>query len=161
MVGLFHLVSNLFWADVNDYAFYDGTDSAKIRTITYVFASLAFAPLAICFLVYGGYVSIFFGWKGLIWAWNYARWFSYYDNCFGHSDKRRKRVHIDWSPPYLLEHSVRNSVLAILFFGLAAAFYCDWILAAIAENWAGLPSNDIAVLFWFYFVAKRLPMLSF
>jgi hypothetical protein len=45
-------------------------------------------------------------------------------------------------------------------FWLFGAFYCDWILAAIAENWAGLPSSDIAFLYWIYFAAKRMPMLS-
>jgi hypothetical protein len=45
-------------------------------------------------------------------------------------------------------------------FLLFGAFYCDWILAAIAGNWGGLPSSDIAVLYWIYFVSKRLPMLS-
>jgi hypothetical protein len=37
-------------------------------------------------------------------------------------------------------------------------FYSDWILAAIAENLAGVPSSDVAILYWLYFVAKRLPL---
>ena len=154
MVGLFRLVATVFWEEfLNDMLDYD-QGSKIVRTITYVFASIAFAPLAICFLIYGGYVFIFFLWKGLVWTWNYARFFSYIDD-------KRQRVNIDWNPPNWLKHSIRNSILGVLFFGLFGAFYCDWILAAIARNWAGLPSNDIAVLFWVYFVAKRLPMLSF
>ena len=153
MTGLFHLVSKLFWADVIRYNYYNGASSDKIRNITYAFASLAFSPLAVCFLIYGGYVAVFFGKKSLIWSWRYARFFCYIDDS-------RKKVDLDWDPPKWLKHSIRNTVLGIVFFGLFGAFYCDWILAAVARNWAGLPSNDIAVLFWVYFVAKRLPMLS-
>jgi hypothetical protein len=47
------------------------------------------------------------------------------------------------------------------FVGGAAALYSDWILAAIAGNYAGAPSGDIDVIFWLYFVAKRLPLVSF
>jgi hypothetical protein len=44
--------------------------------------------------------------------------------------------------------------------GLMCSVWSDWVLAAIADNWAGMPSGDIAVFFWVYFAAKRLPMLS-
>jgi hypothetical protein len=44
--------------------------------------------------------------------------------------------------------------------GILAVLYSDWILGAIAGDLAGYPSSDNAVLFWTYFVAKRLPLLS-
>lgn len=54
---------------------------------------------------------------------------------------------------------------AVGMIGVLAAFYSDWILAAIevqhGGSWAGLPSSDIAGLYWAYFVAKRLPFFSF
>lgn len=156
LVGLFYLVATS-WGDYYIYGGfypYSPNYSPKARKITYVFASLAFAPLSICILVYGGYVATFFAGKGFRWAWNYLRYFTYYDD-------ERKKVPINWDPPDLLEHAVRNSVLGILFFGLFGAFYCDWILAALTNNWSGAPSNDIAALYWIYFVAKRFPMLSF
>jgi hypothetical protein len=40
------------------------------------------------------------------------------------------------------------------------AIYSDWILGAIAENLVGMPSSDNMVLYWGYFIAKRLPLLS-
>lgn len=52
-------------------------------------------------------------------------------------------------------------IIAIGLFIVFGLFYSDWILAAIAGNLSGFPSGDIAVLYWLYFVAKRLPMLSF
>jgi hypothetical protein len=45
--------------------------------------------------------------------------------------------------------------------GILSALYCDWILGAIADNMIGAPSSDVAVLYWIYFVAKRLPLFSF
>jgi hypothetical protein len=44
--------------------------------------------------------------------------------------------------------------------GILAVLYSDWILAAIAGNLTGYPTSDNAVLFWTYFLAKRLPLLS-
>jgi len=38
------------------------------------------------------------------------------------------------------------------------AFYCDWILAALAGNLVGVPSGDTAILYWTYFGAKRIPL---
>ncbi|MCJ1353585.1 MAG: hypothetical protein MMC33_003572 [Icmadophila ericetorum] len=53
---------------------------------------------------------------------------------------------------------------AVGMIGILAAFYSDWILAAIevqhGGSWAGLPSSDVAGLYWAYFVAKRLPFFS-
>ncbi|KAF2729548.1 hypothetical protein EJ04DRAFT_447065 [Polyplosphaeria fusca] len=45
-------------------------------------------------------------------------------------------------------------------FGFFSALYCDLVLAAIAQNWSGMPSEDFAPLYWAWFVAKRFPMLS-
>jgi len=42
-----------------------------------------------------------------------------------------------------------------------AALYSDWVLGAIAGNLVGLPSGDVAPLYWGYILAKRLPFLSF
>lgn len=41
------------------------------------------------------------------------------------------------------------------------ALYSDWILAAIADDWTGVPDGNNAVLYWIYFAAKRLTMASF
>ena len=40
-------------------------------------------------------------------------------------------------------------LLGFSFFasGLMTALHCDWILAAIAQNWAAAPSRDIAPLY--------------
>jgi hypothetical protein len=51
------------------------------------------------------------------------------------------------------------AVIAV-WIGLICAVWADWVLAAIADNWGGMPSGDIAVFFWIYFAAKRLPMFS-
>lgn len=45
--------------------------------------------------------------------------------------------------------------------GMIAALYSDWILAAIAGNYAGVPDGNNEVLYWTYFAAKRLPFVSF
>jgi hypothetical protein len=45
-------------------------------------------------------------------------------------------------------------------FGFAVALFSDWILAAIAQNFVGTPSENNLVTYWAYFVAKRLPMLA-
>ena len=44
---------------------------------------------------------------------------------------------------------------------LSIALYSDWILAAIADNFAGVPDGNNAALYWTYFAAKRLTMASF
>ena len=38
--------------------------------------------------------------------------------------------------------------------------YSDWALGMMTGNISGLPSGDVAPLYWSYFVGKRLPMLS-
>lgn len=54
-----------------------------------------------------------------------------------------------------------SGVVGMIFVGMLAAFYSDWILGAIAHHgWAGAPSDDNMWLYWSYFVAKRLPLAS-
>lgn len=53
------------------------------------------------------------------------------------------------------------SLSAMIAIGFLLALYSDFALAAIANSWAGAPSSDDEILFWVYFFAKRLPMLSF
>jgi hypothetical protein len=40
------------------------------------------------------------------------------------------------------------------------AFYADWVLGAVAQNLGGVPSKDVAPLYWVFFAAKQLSMLS-
>lgn len=44
--------------------------------------------------------------------------------------------------------------------GFLGVLYCDWILGCIAQDLAGMPSGDTEILYWTYFFAKRLPLLS-
>lgn len=46
-------------------------------------------------------------------------------------------------------------------FGFFSALYADLVLGSIAENLLGWPSDDYAPLYWIWFFAKRLPLLSF
>lgn len=134
MVGLLSLVAQLFHEQVS------------IRVVTGVFASLALFP----FIVSTASALIFV----LIRLWFYIRYFVHVDDTIGNYEwKFRRNLG-------LLEITLVSLTTTPFLFGLLCAFYCDWILAAIAGNWAGLPSSDIAVLYWIYFAAKRLPMLS-
>lgn len=59
-------------------------------------------------------------------------------------------------------HTLGSGVLAfVAVFGFFSALYSDLVLGAIAENLLGLPSADYAPLYWLWFIAKRLPLLSF
>ena len=49
----------------------------------------------------------------------------------------------------------------ILITGITGALYSDWVLAAIASNYAGVPDGNNALLYWTYFGAKKLPFFSF
>lgn len=58
-------------------------------------------------------------------------------------------------------HALGGSILAfIAVFGFFSSLYSDLVLGAIANNLFGLPSQDFAPLYWAWFIAKRLPMLS-
>jgi hypothetical protein len=45
--------------------------------------------------------------------------------------------------------------------GVTGALYSDWVVAAIASNYGGVPDGNNLVLYWIYFSAKRLQLLSF
>jgi hypothetical protein len=47
----------------------------------------------------------------------------------------------------------------VAFVGFFTALYSDWALGVMTRNLAGAPSLDIAVLYYIYFAAKRLPLL--
>ena len=49
---------------------------------------------------------------------------------------------------------------ALMAIGILGVLYSDWVLGAIAENLGGTPSGDSVILYWTYFVVKRLPLLS-
>jgi hypothetical protein len=51
-------------------------------------------------------------------------------------------------------------VASIGMVGILFALYSDFAIGAIAGNMAGVPSSDNAVLYWGYFIIKRLPILS-
>jgi hypothetical protein len=40
-------------------------------------------------------------------------------------------------------------------FGILAVFYSDWALGMMTGNIVGLPSGDVAALYWSYFVGKN------
>jgi len=64
---------------------------------------------------------------------------------------------------FFFQESKRAIAIFLLFLatGILAALFSDWILAAIADNYAGVPDGNNSVLYWSYFVAKRLQILSF
>ncbi|KAH7381433.1 hypothetical protein DE146DRAFT_286036 [Phaeosphaeria sp. MPI-PUGE-AT-0046c] len=51
-------------------------------------------------------------------------------------------------------------VAFIAVFGVFSSLYSDLVLGSIANNLFGMPSDDFAPLYWAWFVAKRLPLLS-
>jgi hypothetical protein len=51
-----------------------------------------------------------------------------------------------------------HSMLCIWWICLLASLYSDWVLGLISGDLVGVPSGDIAALFWMYFMAKRLPL---
>ena len=44
--------------------------------------------------------------------------------------------------------------------GVFGTLYCDFSLGGIAGSMVGVPSPDNAVMYWTYFIAKRLPFFS-
>jgi hypothetical protein len=55
--------------------------------------------------------------------------------------------------------SAKSFGVAAGLFGILAALYSDWALAAMTGNWIGAPSEDKQGLYWTYFGAKRLLIL--
>lgn len=56
--------------------------------------------------------------------------------------------------------AVGGLIWGLAAFGILAVFYSDWALGMMTGNISGLPSGDVAPLYWSYFVGKRLPMFS-
>lgn len=78
--------------------------------------------------------------------------------------KSREEQANNWSIENLGKRTMATGVIALLVAGSAtsvlAALYSDWVLGAIAGNMVGLPSRDVAAMYWAYFFAKRLPLFS-
>jgi len=64
------------------------------------------------------------------------------------------------SPGIVYRIAVGGLVWGLAAFGILAVFYSEWASGMMAGNISGLPSGDVAALYWSYFVEKRLPMLS-
>ena len=60
----------------------------------------------------------------------------------------------------LLNDHAKTLFISLVVFLSSLALYSDWILGGVAGNWSGEPSGDIAILYWAYFLVKRLPMTS-
>jgi hypothetical protein len=112
------------------------THIPNVQLITKVFGAVAGTPLLGVLAFYAGAVLFKYG--------------SYYLR-FDHE--------LDWSSSFW--HSgLLLTFWGVVWFGALGIMYCDWVLAAIAGNWWGIPSGEIALLYWTYFMFKRLPMLS-
>lgn len=48
----------------------------------------------------------------------------------------------------------------LITFGFLALFWSDWVLAFIKQDARGVRDGNNVAIGWFYFVAKRLTMLS-
>jgi hypothetical protein len=107
-------------------------DIPKVRVVTYVFAGIIGVALLMVMIT-------------LILWWNR-------DELQGH--------HAPWSS-VVNAVAVDGSATVVIVLGLMGIFYCDWSLAAVAGNMAGVPSSDVVVLYWLYFAFKRLPLASF
>ena len=59
------------------------------------------------------------------------------------------------------DQMIIGPVVYVGTFMLLLSICMDWVLAVIAGNYSGKPDGDIAILYWIYFMAKRLPMLQF
>lgn len=60
-----------------------------------------------------------------------------------------------------VRHAFGGAFIAfVVMFGFLSTLYSDMVLGSIADNLSGRPSDDVAPLYWAWFVAKRLPMLS-
>jgi hypothetical protein len=54
-----------------------------------------------------------------------------------------------------------SAMQLVMWVAILAAFYSDWILGAIAGSLSGVPSSDVAPLYYSYLIVKRLPLFSF
>jgi len=68
-----------------------------------------------------------------------------------------------WCRPWVRSKTEAVLVAIAVILGVGAVIYSDWALAVLTHNIIGRPKSDkryIVVLYWMYFAAKRLPMLS-
>ena len=78
----------------------------------------------------------------------------YTENCFGSKGGRH-----GCTKAY--RQTFHGALVAfVAVFGFFSALYGDLVLGVIADNVLGLPSADFAPLYWVWFIAKRLPLLS-
>ncbi len=59
------------------------------------------------------------------------------------------------------EAGSRALLVGISLFCVLAALYSDWALGVMSHNLLGVPSPEIVVLWWTYFIIERLTMLIF
>jgi len=59
-----------------------------------------------------------------------------------------------------LAHTAFVAMFLILWVGMLAAFYSDWVLGAITGNLVGTPGSSNKIIYWSYFIAKRIPLFS-
>ncbi|KAF2664603.1 hypothetical protein BT63DRAFT_93599 [Microthyrium microscopicum] len=57
-------------------------------------------------------------------------------------------------------HTTVAVTILVIWAGMLAAFYSDWVLGAIAGDLAGRPSAANKPIYWTYFLAKRIPFFS-
>ena len=60
-----------------------------------------------------------------------------------------------------LGHTAFVAMILILWAGMLAAFYSDWVLGAVTGNLVGSPDMSNKWIYWTYFIAKRIPLFSF
>ena len=53
-----------------------------------------------------------------------------------------------------------SSALGLLVIFALVPLYADWMLGSMVDNLVGVPSGDVAVIYWLYFASKRLNMLN-
>ncbi|KAN0069190.1 hypothetical protein V8E54_012819 [Elaphomyces granulatus] len=92
-------------------------------------------PMYIVTLVFGGLCFlplVCLGLRGYVSQWEYCT-------------ARNCTTALIWTPPFICAF---------------ALLWMDWGLGIVTGNLVGVPSQEVQALYWTYFVAKRLPMLS-
>jgi hypothetical protein len=74
--------------------------------------------------------------------WYYVEW--------SHSEYGK---HFKWGASYGV-----HVYLAIWWICFLISLYSDWVLGLISGDLAGAPGGGVALFYWIYFVAKRLPL---
>jgi hypothetical protein len=77
-------------------------------------------------------------------------------------------IHLTWTNCTGKDRGCGLCYSAMLKFGLMSSFaaliYMDWSVATVAKNWSGLPyvlDKTGKILYWVYFVSKRLTLCTF